>query len=374
MAKSRHDVLFFDSDTMRSRELGMFFGEVCRNRSASNFDQLKREMEKARPDVLVYCHSVGDEAVLERMKDLLSGPEYEHIPVLVIVKMRYEEKVVSFFQGKRIETQNEVSKSIDTTAKLQELLDELDALPQVMIIEDDDEHRGKVVNMLGDWAMPVSMKSKEEATVFLEEQSVKLVVISASAQNNSGTVIYDAIRETVNGKKVPVLFLASNADKNTVIHCMKKENAGMVSRPYDKEDFKHRVIEAMSFVGEARRKTILVCDDDVMVLKTLQKLLQEEFEVICLNGGEQAIQYCATHVPDMIILDYEMPDRNGVYVLKHLRMEERFNNCPVIMLTGNKDRETVVATVAAGAQGYLVKPVNPMALRLRIRQLIGSVN
>ena len=63
----------------------------------------------------------------------------------------------------------------------------------------------------------------------------------------------------------------------------------------------------------------------------------------------------------------------GLFVLRYMRQKKEFNNVPVIMLTGNKEKATVVSCIQSGAQGYLTKPINAMSLILRVRQLLGVV-
>lgn len=374
MRRGRHDVLFFDSDRMRLAEFMPTLEVVCNIRSASTIAKMKEELAKCRPDVFGYCYSVGDEAVLTQICEILSQPEYEYIQVCLVVKLQYQERIVEYFPTRQIMIQNDVKKGQESAEKIKAFWEELDALPQVMVVEKDDNRRGSFVNCLEDWAVPISLKDPEEAIEVLANHQVDVLVLSAVFGEKIYNSVFDRIRGMDNGKNLPILFLAANADKETVLRCVQRGAVGMLKEPYDRNEVKKHVMDAANGVKEGRKKTVLVCDDDIMILKTLQRVLEDEYCVVGVNSAEQAIRYCANHVPDIVLLDYEMPDRSGLYVVKRLRMDERFNNCPIVMLTGNKERETVVACVSAGAQGYLTKPVNAMALRLRVRQLVGSVS
>ncbi|MDO8891575.1 MAG: response regulator [Sulfurimicrobium sp.] len=102
--------------------------------------------------------------------------------------------------------------------------------------------------------------------------------------------------------------------------------------------------------------SILVVDDDRLILFTLAKGLRDAgFTVIEAGSGEQALEMCADFVPDLAILDMRMPGLSGLDVARWLREN---NGAPFIFLSAYDDHETVQQAVAAGALGYLVKPVD----------------
>lgn len=374
MAISRHDVLFYYSDRRRNKDILLNFVEICDARGASTVSALKEELQKKRPDVFVYGYAKGDDKILPQIKEVLDSAEYEYLPTVLVVSLSCQEKVVSYFNGERLIVQNDNTIGPGAVTRLSALLEEIDDLPQVLVFEDDEEHRTLVINHLEDWATPCVANSEEEAIELLNGNHVDVVMLGIDISGNAGGSFFDRIRMQERGKNIPVLFLAAKADKDTILRCVKKHAAGILTFPYSPELLKQHINDSIIKPRLDIKKKIVVCDDEVMMLKQIEKILEDEYSVVCINGGDEMIKYCAKFVPDLIILDYEMPDKNGVYVLKRLRMDERFNYCPIIMLTGNKDRETVVSCVSAGAQGYLVKPVKAMNLKLRVRQFLGTVD
>ena len=110
---------------------------------------------------------------------------------------------------------------------------------------------------------------------------------------------------------------------------------------------------------EARRrrsaKRILVVDDDITFLKMIKKWLMDEYQVIIVKSGMQAIKYITGHRPDLILMDYDMPITDGTKVLEMLRSEPDSAEIPVIFLTGKADKETVMKVTSLKPQGYLLK-------------------
>ena len=105
----------------------------------------------------------------------------------------------------------------------------------------------------------------------------------------------------------------------------------------------------------ARRKNILLVDDDGAFLKMVKGWLSEKYHVTIVNSGAQALMYVADNTPDLILLDYDMPVTSGPQVLGMLRSETKVGNIPVIFLTGKGDRESVLQVLALKPDGYLLK-------------------
>ena len=105
------------------------------------------------------------------------------------------------------------------------------------------------------------------------------------------------------------------------------------------------------------RPTIMVIDDNAMTLRSMKGLLEDEFNVIIANSGPKAFKMMERQLPDLILLDYEMPEMDGRAVMQKLRMDENLFHIPVIFLTGVNDREHISAALALRPAGYLLKPV-----------------
>src|SRR4030095_12528048 len=109
---------------------------------------------------------------------------------------------------------------------------------------------------------------------------------------------------------------------------------------------------------------VLVVDDERLVRWSLSERLRADgFVVTEASSVESAIDALAK-APDAVILDYQLPDGDGLAVLKRVRQTDP--DLPVVMLTAHKDAEIIVAAMKAGASDYVTKPfeVNDVALRV----------
>ncbi|GAB4422353.1 MAG: response regulator transcription factor [Anaerolineae bacterium] len=115
--------------------------------------------------------------------------------------------------------------------------------------------------------------------------------------------------------------------------------------------------------------TILVADDDQKLLKMVRRtLVYEGFAVITASTGREALAKMETQSPDLIVLDWMMPELDGLELLKRLRVERA--DIPVLMLTARDAIEDRVVGLDQGADDYLVKPFAPSELLARLRALL----
>jgi CheY-like chemotaxis protein len=102
---------------------------------------------------------------------------------------------------------------------------------------------------------------------------------------------------------------------------------------------------------------ILIAEDE----KVTQKIYQASLPVaLCqhkiVGDGEEAIRVYNEWKPDVVLLDFGLPHLNGYQVLKTIRGEHRDKDTVIIMVTGQSDKESIVACAKLGVQGYIVKP------------------
>ena len=132
--------------------------------------------------------------------------------------------------------------------------------------------------------------------------------------------------------------------------------AAAFERPFDMKKLAAQVEWLLSANDDlARRKNILLVDDDGTFLKMVKDWLSTKYRVTIVTSGAKALMYIADNRPDLILLDYEMPVTSGPQVLEMIRSETKVDSIPVIFLTGKGDRESVLKVLALKPDGYLLK-------------------
>ncbi len=115
--------------------------------------------------------------------------------------------------------------------------------------------------------------------------------------------------------------------------------------------------------------TVLIADDDQKLLKMIRRtLIYEGFQVVTATNGRETLEQLRTQEPDLIILDWMMPELDGFQVMARLRAAN--DKIPILMLTARDTVEDRVEGLDSGADDYLVKPFAPSELLARLRALL----
>ena len=112
---------------------------------------------------------------------------------------------------------------------------------------------------------------------------------------------------------------------------------------------------------------VLIVDDEPMSRMLLESILESVFTCATVESGEEAISYCEANLPDLVLLDMNMPDINGLDVCTALKASPETNHIPVIFVTSTMDIESENACWEVGASDFVMKPVNASTLTHRIK-------
>lgn len=115
---------------------------------------------------------------------------------------------------------------------------------------------------------------------------------------------------------------------------------------------------------------ILIIDDDYINIETLNKLLEETYEILFATNGLNALELIKKLTPDLILLDIVLPEMNGFEICNRLKSNAKTMNIPVLFITGLNDTQAEIQGLKAGGIDYITKPFNPEAVKIRIRNHI----
>ena len=204
-----------------------------------------------------------------------------------------------------------------------------------------------------------------------------VIIVCLGNETLDSILSYNVMKDAVRGTNCTVIVVANEEDEKYFKKHSVLNKVYFLSRPvpllslYEmliriEEELEENKDKRMSMFREYenenadkydRRKQILLVDDDTEQLVHIKEQLREFYDVTPVKSGEMAFRYLSKHMPDLILLDYMMPEEDGPTVLRNLREDERYADIPVVFLTGMTEKSTVIKTLTElKPQGYVIKP------------------
>lgn len=122
------------------------------------------------------------------------------------------------------------------------------------------------------------------------------------------------------------------------------------------------------------KKIILVVDDELSIRLLLENFLSQDYDVISMANGQNALYWLEGNLPDLIISDIQMPAMDGYEFLVKVRQRGFTKHTPVIMLSAKAESKERVKCYRLGAQDYLTKPFNPEELEELVKKNLSPIH
>ncbi len=126
-------------------------------------------------------------------------------------------------------------------------------------------------------------------------------------------------------------------------------------------------------INDEKKLTILVVDDSDLIRTSLKTFFGDyNIKVITSNDGLDGIQKAVKYKPSLIFLDLLMPNFDGIKMLQVIKVLDHIKVIPVIVISGNTNRTNVIASLEAGAERVISKPLKKEILLKNINEILGS--
>ena len=130
--------------------------------------------------------------------------------------------------------------------------------------------------------------------------------------------------------------------------------------------------EPSTCIDNEDRELVLLIDDNSDILSYLKELLEDEYNLIFANDGEEGIKMALEYIPDIIISDIMMPKIDGIELCNILKKTMGTTHIPVILLTAKGNVDTIKTGYEGGADDYIVKPFSSQLLKIRIKNILEN--
>ena len=149
--------------------------------------------------------------------------------------------------------------------------------------------------------------------------------------------------------------------------------AGFFAKPFNLGETRSKLLEIIQNNNNGgTMKTLLLVDDDAVMIRTLREGLTASYKVLPANSGANALKILEKVKPDLILLDYEMPEMNGPQVLEALRSNPATAEIPVMFLTAKTDASAIEKIEALKPQGHMLKTLPLAEIKEIIQKFFGE--
>ncbi|MEW5768859.1 MAG: HD domain-containing phosphohydrolase [Pseudomonadota bacterium] len=118
---------------------------------------------------------------------------------------------------------------------------------------------------------------------------------------------------------------------------------------------------------------VAIVDDNAVNLKLMENLVKRagEYTPLLFQSSTEGLEWCLSHTPDLLIVDYMMPAPDGLEFIRCFREDPSRQDIPVLMITADNDKATRYAALEAGANDFLTKPLDSVEFRARLRNMLA---
>ncbi|MGL6122818.1 MAG: response regulator, partial [Shewanella sp.] len=275
---------------------------------------------------------------------------------------------------------------------------------QALVVEDMDVMRKILVEQLRKmgFGQVYQAENGRRALELLEELPIDIVLMDWNMPGGGGGAeLLKEMRQQAKWQQLTVILVTANTHRGMIQEAIQYGVVDIIAKPFTTKTLQERVLQALQrgdlqvsniatlgnqmtvspvsqaldVLKEPVKNTLLIVDDVAENLALMVGLLKDNYKVLFAKNGQSALKICQSVVPpDLVLLDIMMPDMDGYQVLKALREHPHSASIPVIFVTALNENAHHLLGLQAGAIDYLVKPIQPDILKLRVANLLTTVN
>jgi len=240
---------------------------------------------------------------------------------------------------------------------------------KIVVVDDLKVHLLSIQGRFKDHYDIFPAGSSGELFEILEMTVPELILLDINMPDVDGYDMIKMLKSDSRFAGLPVVFLTTQNDRESIIKGMRLGAADFLSKPFS-DSILIKCIENICDPEKqaSRRPVILAVDDNLSILKSINHLLSDLYDVRTLPKPEDLEELICTVKPDLFLLDYNMPVLSGFELVPVIRAFPDYAETPIICLTSDGTVNLLSEAVQLGASDFIVKPVDETILRTKIAQ------
>jgi signal transduction histidine kinase/DNA-binding response OmpR family regulator len=191
-----------------------------------------------------------------------------------------------------------------------------------------------------------------------------VILLDLHLADMGGDIVLQRLRSDPTTAAIPVVVLSADASESSIRRLRESGASGYLTKPVDLYKLLELLDQTAVPAPAPGGRTVLYIEDDEHNAVLMERLLMtyEDVEVVVARTGREGLQAASERHPDLIMIDYNLPDMTGDSILDGLRASPGGAPPPVVVLSGDSGRDRVEALLAAGAADFLAKPFDAVDL------------
>ncbi len=240
---------------------------------------------------------------------------------------------------------------------------------KLLIADDDQVSRTalkEIMALSSEWEIFEVDDGQDALDVLCDGFKADLCIFDIKMPRVDGVELLQRIRRDRHLKSLKVVMTSASRDRETIVTLARLQISGYLLKPYDAAKTKAvlqplipKTTDPILASRNLLTRTLLVVDDDPVMQEAMNDFVREtgRWEVLTANSAKEALGKLRAGLrPDLILSDLRMPEVDGVGFLQEIRADRHLENLRVAMLSGDQDREKLVALAQLKIYGYLLKP------------------
>lgn len=209
----------------------------------------------------------------------------------------------------------------------------------------------------------------KNAKEVLQEHEISLIILDLHLSDGDGEELIFHIQEIEQNPKIVIFTSDNDLSRRDELfrlgildYVLKGKHANIITK---------EILCIIHNIKINPNFTILIVDDSAVIRKMISRfLLPNGYKIIEAKNGPQSLEIIKSNNIDLVLLDMEMSDMNGMEVLKKIKQDERYFNLPIFIISSTLNIEVMRNAYKEGALDYFKKPFSPEELKLKVEQII----
>ncbi|MCL2845266.1 MAG: response regulator [Chitinivibrionia bacterium] len=213
----------------------------------------------------------------------------------------------------------------------------------------------------------------------LKHITPSLIILDVNMPEFDGYEAIQILKSSADYSHIPVIFLTSEKEAESEIKGLNLGAVDYILKPFNPPELIQAIRKQLPFAGyvepvsvKKQRVKIIVLDDMTYTLVSIKSALGEQYDIFPVATVDKLFKVLGNVKPDLILLDINMPEMNGYEICQKLKSEKNYADIPIVFLTSQNDKESVLKGISMGAAAYVAKPISYPVLVSHIERIIGK--